>query len=279
MAKRKIKRKARQGAAKIGLQDDARRVLEQCLERMEPKPTPAIWKRMARGMAVQKHLGPYFDNFVREHSKSVNWEWGTLWITHAILSEAGVSEPATEIYQVLVENFPRDYFTELTRGRMLRDFEGEYFAARDHMRYAMTLWPDGCEAAFQLGILYDLLGMPDYAFAVEEHAYQRADQFGDTAHKLKAQISFNQAVAMWQAARPYGDAKAYLRRALEDWPEYERAQAFFDSLPEDDQSDPRGRSEMQRFSDDMRRSANRPGFTLEQPEPQPNTDADADAQA
>ena len=182
-----------------------------------------------------------------------------------MLCEAGLLEAATEIYEVLVEHFPRDYFTELCRGRMMRDFVGEYFQARDHMRYAMTLWPEGCEAAFQLGILYDLLGMPDYAFAVEEHAYQFADQFGETAHRLRAQISFNQAVAMWQAARPYGDTKAYLRRALEDWPEYERAQSFLDSLPEDDQSDPRGRTEMQRFADDMKRSAHLPSVSLLEP--------------
>ena len=69
MVKRKIKRKARRGVAKIGLQDEAKRVLEQCLERMEPKPTPAIWKRMARGMAEQKNVGGYFDDFVREHGE------------------------------------------------------------------------------------------------------------------------------------------------------------------------------------------------------------------
>jgi tetratricopeptide (TPR) repeat protein len=259
---KKIKRKSREGAAKTGLQGDARKVLEQAVERMEPKPTPATWKRMARGMASQKHVEAYFDQFVREESAQVSWEWGTLWITHGVLCEAGLVDVAGEIYQVMVENFPRDYFTEMSRGRMLRDFTASYFEARDHLRMAVELWPEGCEAAFQLGILYDLLGMPDYAFAVEEMAYQSAGQFGETANRLRAQISFNQAVAMWQASRPYGDIKAYLRRALEEWPEYDKPQGFLASLPEDDESDPRGRTAMQRFSDDMRQSANRPTFLI-----------------
>jgi hypothetical protein len=268
MAKR-IKRKARRGAAKIGLQGDARRVLEQALERMEPKPTPATWKRMARGMAAQKNVATYFDSFTREKSANVGWEWGTLWITHGVLCEAGMVEAATEIYEVMTEHYPRDYFTEMSRGRMLRDFVAEYFQARDHLRMAMQLWPEGCEAAFQLGILYDLLGMPDYAFAVEELAYQNADQFGENAGRLRGQISFNQAVAMWQAARPYGDIKAYLRRAMEDWPEYDKPQSFLESLPDDDEADPRGRTAMQRFSDDMRHSANRPSFLMSESQDQP----------
>ena len=166
----------------------------------------------------------------------------------------------------LIENFPRDYFSELSRGRMMRDFEAEYFQARDHFMFASTLWPENCEAYFQMGILYDLLGMPEYAFASEENAFQNAHHFGEGSNKLRAQISFNQAVAMWQAARPYGDIKAYLHRAIEEWPEYERAKNFLASLPEDNEADPKGRNAMQRFTEDVRSSMNRPSFHIVEPE-------------
>lgn len=257
MVRRKIKRKQRKGAARTGLQGEAKRVLEEALQRMNPRPDATNWKKMARGLASQKHLGSYFDSFVQENRTQVGWEWGTLWICHGVLCEAGLIQQAHEMYQVIVDNFPRDYFTEMARGRMLRDLCGEYFQARDHLRTATSLWPEGCEAYFQLGILYDLLGMPEFAFASEERAYQLADGFGDQAPRLRAQISFNQGVAMWQAARPYGDIKAYLRRALENMPDYDRAAKFLENLPDDDEADPRGRNAMQRFSDDMRKNMNR----------------------
>ncbi|MEO1268784.1 MAG: hypothetical protein AAFX99_11845, partial [Myxococcota bacterium] len=107
--------------------------------------------------------------------------------------------------------------------------------------------------------------MPEYAFAMADRAYGLAEQFGDASYKLKARISFNQAVAMWQAARPYGDIKAYLRRALDDWPEYERAERFLDSLPDDDDADPRGRSAMQRFTDDIRKNMQQPTYQIIEP--------------
>lgn len=255
---KKIARKVRQGAAKTGLQGEAKAVLDEALSRMDPQPTPATWKKMARGLAVQRRLEKYFDAFTKEQGESLSWEWGALWICHAVLCEVGLMEPTSQMYRVLTENFPSDYATELSRGRLLRDHEGDYFGAREHFKEAMELWPKGYEAPFHLGILYDLMGVPEYAFVAAEQAFQNAEQVGEGVAKLKAQISFNQAVAMWQAARPYGDIKAYLYRAMEFQADYERAKKFLESLPDDDEADPKGRSAMQRFSEDMRRSAYQP---------------------
>lgn len=253
-------------ASETILTGEALEVLEEAASRLNPRPDVGNWKKMARGLAVQKSVEGYFDRFVDEHRESVGWDWATLWICHTFLCEAGLIEAAERIYKVMIEFFPRDYHTELCYGRMCRDFKGEYFDARDHMRYAASLWNEGCEAYYQMGILYDLLGMPKFAFAMEERAMELADQFGESSYKLKAQLAFNQAVAMWQAARPYGDIKAYLRHALKEWPEYERAQKFLDSLPEDDEADPKGRSAMQRLSDDVRQNMNRPSYHIIEPE-------------
>jgi tetratricopeptide (TPR) repeat protein len=169
-----------------------------------------------------------------------------------------------DLYETLVAHYPRDYYTEFQHGRFCREFLGEYFEARNHLRYATVIYPDGLDAYFQLGLLYDLLGMPELAFQFEEQAYELAKVADDELYKLRAHLSFNQAVAMWQASRPYGDIKAYLNRALDEWPEYERAQGFLESLPEDNDLDPRGRYAMQRFADDVRK--NRPAFQIIDPD-------------
>ncbi len=248
------------------LTGEAAVALEEAARRLNPRPTPGNWKKMVQALATQKSLEGYVDQFISENREELGWEWATLWICHTFICEAGMIELAKSMYTALIENFPRDYHTEMAYARMKRDFLGEYFEARDHMRYATVLWPEGCEGYYQLGILYDLLGMPEFAFAMEERAYTLAEQFGDTAYRLRAQLSFNQAVAMWQAARPYGDIKAYLRRALEQWPSYERAQKFLDSLPEDDEADPKGRSAMQRLTDDVKRDMNKPSYYIIEPD-------------
>lgn len=273
----KHKNRRRRGSAKAdaakaaparttALEGEALEVLERAASRLNPRPDAANWKKMARGLATQKNLTEYFESFTRDHQDQVGWDWATLWICHTFICEAGMAEEAHEIYRVLIEHFPRDYHTELSYGRMLRDHVGEYFDARDHLRYATILWPEGCEAFYQIGILYDLLGMPEYAFGMEQRAYELADQFGETAYRLKAQLSFNQAVAMWQAARPYGDTKAYLRRALDHWPDYDRAEKFLESLPEDDDADPKGRSAMQRLTDDVKQDMNKPSYYIIEPD-------------
>ena len=261
-------RKGRQsGALKSTLTGDAQRVLGSALTRLNPRPNVGNWKKMARGLASQKGLKDHFDDFAAANEEKLGWEWATLWICHTFLCEAGLMDDAEEMYGVLAGSFPRDYHTELTFGKMCRDHKAEYFQARDHMRFATTLWPEGCEAYYHLGILYDLLGMPEYAFAMEEQAFGLADDYyGGTSYKIKAQLSFNQAVAMWQASRPYGDIKAYLRRALKEWPDYERAERFLDSLPDDDESDPKGRSAMQRLTDDVRKNMNRPAYQIIEPD-------------
>ena len=264
----KVKRKRRgrgSSAPQSTLTGEAEEVLNRALERIQPRPDRKTWKLMVMGLARQRAIETYMEEFLEEHVEKVGWEWGALWITHIHIAEHGLVDEAMEMYQLLAETFPLNYMTEMSQSRLHRDFTGEYYVARDHINVAQTLWPDGCEAFYQAGILYDLMGVPEYAFAMADRAYGLADQFGDTSYKLKARISFNQAVAMWQAARPYGDIKAYLRRALEDWPEYERAQNFLDSLPEDDEADPRGRSAMQRFTDDIRRNMQQPSYQIIEP--------------
>ena len=247
------------------IKSEHRPVLESALERISPKPDARTWQQMVMGLARQRAIDPYVEAFINANGKALNWEWGALWICHIHLAEAGIVEDAVKMYEVL-STFPTNYMTELSHGRLHRDFTAEYIVAREHLGSAQQLWPEGCEGFYQLGILYDLLGMPEYAFGFAEKAYERADQYGETSYKLKARISFNQAVAMWQAARPYGDIKAYLRRALEDWPDYERASGFLESLPEDDEADPKGRSAMQRFTDDVRRNMQRPSYQIIEPD-------------
>jgi hypothetical protein len=218
---------------------------------------------MARGLAQQKGIEAYFDQYLKDNAEAVGWEWATLWICHALVSEAGGVESANDFYEVLIKEWPRNYLTELCQGRMQRDFSGEYFVARDLMKYALALNPEGCEAMYQLGVLYDLIGVPEYAFAFAQRAYEVAEQFGEGAGNLKARISYNQAVAMWQAARPYGDIKAYLHRAIEDWPQYDRARQLLSDLPDNDELDPKGRNAMQRLSEDVRKSMAHPLYELD----------------
>ncbi len=252
-------------ASETALEGDDLRVLQEAQARLNPRPNAGSWKKMARGLAVQKNFEEGFDELIEEHGEELGWDWATLWICHTFICEVGQIEVADELYRVLSTHFPRDYHTELCFGKLCRDFKGEYFQARDHMRFATVLW-EGCEAFYHLGILYDLMGMPEFAFAMEERAFELADNHGQVTYKLKAQLSFNQAVAMWQAARPYGDIKAYLRRALVEWPEYDRAERFLNSLPDDDEADPRGRSSMQRLTDDVRKNMNRPAYHIIEPE-------------
>lgn len=274
--KRKKRRSGQRGQAApvvAGLEGPAREVLDEALARIMPRPDATNWLPMVRGLARQKGIETYMEGFLKEHADTLSWEWSALWICHTHLAENGLMDETLKMYEVLIEHYPRNYLTELSQGRMFRDYLGEYVVARDHMRFAAALWPDGCEANYQLGILYDLLGMPEFAFNFAERAYDHADQFGESAYKLKARVSFNMAVAMWQAARPYGDIKAYLRRALDDWPEYDRAQKFLDSLPENDDADPKGRNAMQRFTDDVRQQMNQPSYVIVEPEEQPEEDA------
>lgn len=267
----KIKHKGRKGrrsgSVKTKLSGDAKRVLDNALRRLNPRPNSGNWQKMAKSLASQKGLQTYIDGFIDQHGTALGWEWSSLWICHTFLCEAGQIEHSEEIYQTLVDLYPRDYHTELTRGKMFRDHKAEYFQARDHMRFAASLWPQGCEAYYHLGILYDLLGMPEFAFAMEEQAFGLVDEhYSGIGYKIKAQLSFNQAVAMWQASRPYGDIKAYLRRAIKEWPDYERAERFLNGLPENDEQDPRGRSTMQRLTDDVRKNMNRPAYQIIEPD-------------
>jgi len=266
----KVKRKKRGGRGKSQptssmVKVEHKPVLASALERISPPPDAQTWRQMVMGLARQRAIEPYMERFLEVNTKALNWEWCALWICHIHLSEAGIVADTLKMYEVL-STFPSNYLTELSQGRLHRDYTAEYFVAREHLNSAQTLWPEGCEGFYQLGILYDLLGMPEYAFGYAEQAYEKAEQYGDTSYKLKSRISFNQAVAMWQAARPYGDIKAYLRRSLEDWPDYERSANFLESLPDDDEADPKGRSAMQRFTDDVRRNMQRPSFQIIEPD-------------
>ena len=260
----KTKRKARRGGArKTNLKGAARELLGRALAAINPGPTASNWKGLVASVAKDYRLDKYAASHLAAHPQ-LDRDWAALWVAHGASCQQGQVEFANALYGALIENFPRDYYSEFQRGRFCREYLAEYFDARAHLRFATTLYPDGVDAYFQLGLLYDLLGMPEYAFQFEEQAYQKAKEAGDELYKLRAHLSFNQAVAMWQASRPYGDIKAYLNRALDEWPDYERAQSFLNSLPEDNDLDPRGRYAMQRFTDDVRQ--NRPAFQIIDPD-------------
>jgi len=265
----KVKRKRRTPEAKptaTTLDGESREILDEALERINPKPDRKTWKPMAEGLARAKGILDYFHVFVEEQQDKLGWEWATLWICHALAAEGGDIEFSNRVYNVLKTEFQTDYLTELSRARLCRDFTAEYFLSRDHFLAARNLWPEGYEVHYQLGILYDMLGVPEFAFAFAELAHEKTEQFGDDAFKHKARVSYNQAVAMWQAARPYGDIKAYLRRALDEWPGYERAEKLIQALPDNDEADPKGRSSMQRLTEDIQRSMNAPSYYVIEPE-------------
>lgn len=260
----KTKRKGRRSSARRSkLKGHARELLGRALAAINPQPTNSNWQSLVRAVGKDYRIEKYAANHIKANPQ-LDREWAALWVAHGAACMQGQVEFANDLYAVLVELFPRDYYTEFQRGRFCREYLAEYFDARAHLRYAVALYPDGIDAYFQLGLLYDLLGMPEYAFQFEEQAYQKAKEVGEELYKLRAHLSFNQAVAMWQASRPYGDIKAYLNRALDEWPDYERAQNFLNSLPEDNDLDPRGRYSMQRFADDVRQ--NRPAFQIIDPD-------------
>lgn len=270
----KVKRKQRTPQTPDAIVGEARTILDEALDRINPKPSRKTWKPMAEGLARTKGLLNYFQEYLEDNEDQVGWEWATLWICHALAAEGGDVLFADRVYQVLAAEYEHDYLTELARARMCRDFTGEYFLARDHFQRALALWPEGYEVHYQLGILYDLLGMPEYAFAFAEVAHSKAEQFEDSAFRHQARVSYNMAVAMWQAARPYGDIKAYLRRALDEWPEYERAQKLLEALPDNDEADPKGRNSMQRLTEDIRKNLNAPSYVVVEPDNDDSDDED-----
>ncbi len=260
----KTKRKARRGGGRRSkLTGKGRELLGRALAAINPAPTNSNWKALVSAVGKDYRLQSYTDGLLAQNPQ-LDREWAALWVAHGASCMQGQVEFANDLYAILIENYPRDYYTEFQRGRFCREYLAEYFDARAHLRFAVALYPDGIDAYFQLGLLYDLLGMPEYAFQFEEQAYQKAKEAGSELYKLRAHLSFNQAVAMWQASRPYGDIKAYLNRALDEWPEYERASNFLESLPEDNDLDPRGRYSMQRFTDDVKQ--NRPAFQIIDPD-------------
>ena len=260
----KMKRSARRSGRRSQLKGKARDNLNRAIAAINPRPTDNNWPQLVASVGKEYRLDNYLRNLLRQHGNRLERDWAALWVAHGAASMQGQIEFANDLYETLCDNYPQDYYTEFQRGRFCREHLAEYFMARNHLRLATNLYPDGLDAYFQLGLLYDLLGMPEYAFQFEEQAYERAKAAGDELYKLRAHLSFNQAVAMWQASRPYGDIKAYLNRALDEWPEYDRARSFLDSLPEDNDLDPRGRYSMQRFADDVRQ--NKPAFQIIDPD-------------
>jgi len=184
-----------------------------------------------RAIILEKLQSPpslldYFREYM--NSDAITLEWGCLMFLF-IEADADGDVHSLERYYNFLREYPPNYLLEAAMAHLEFRYYGKFFKAKEGFLRALGLKPNDAHCYYNLGLLYNLLGVFDKSISSYESAALYS-QNSDKPAELRARSLYNIAAIKLNLNNDRRGAKLLLKESLEVMPDYELARKALMSL-------------------------------------------------
>lgn len=205
--------------------------LEKLLARIKSEHNISLNEGNYRTRILEKLQSPpslldYFRKYMK--GDEITLEWGCLMFLFIDADKHGDVHSIERYYNSL-KGYPPNYLVEFAMARLEFRYYGKFFKAKEGFLRALELKPNDAHCYYNLGLLYNLLGIFDVSISNYENAALYS-QNSNVPAELKARSLYNIAAMKLNINNDRRSAKLLLEETLEAMPDYELARQALRSL-------------------------------------------------